>query len=355
MTRNYKDKSQLPPNMSANPAFMAATPSPIPLPVSKVQPENAVTKNTESSEAHPRPSRTEHEQKVLCPSARLRIHLEDLSNPATARFTSIVPISTLLEEAILHVQHHLFTPPAQSKDEEDLSSSRPPQKPIKPKPEWKPQEVRSVTLILRPMDGVAYTTGTDLDEAHKEIHLNLGYLHSKLDKSNADFLHEVRGVVTHEMVHAFQHNGHGTCPGGLIEGIADYVRMKSGLGAKHWEKWPANEKTRGKKWDEGYQKTAWFLEWLEGVSREGLIGELNVAMKEGKWDEGKLFRKVTGLTVDEWWKMYTMDWEPLNLRREKKARGEICGETDATCPCDNVHLQRRPGAEKESRELHPLD
>lgn len=36
--------------------------------------------------------------------------------------------------------------------------------------------VRSVTLILRSLDGVAYTTGSDLDEDHKEIHMSLQYI-----------------------------------------------------------------------------------------------------------------------------------------------------------------------------------
>ena len=306
----YRDKSQLPSNMSANPAIMTALPSPIPAPVSRPRPDNNINKEPDQTES--KPTQDPPKKQSLCPSARLRIHLDDLSHSVTERFTNVVPISTLLSEAILNVQHHLFTPP--NSQHEHPSTSRPPQRPIKPTPSWKPQEVRSVTLVLRPMDGVAYTTGTSLDEAHKEIHLNLGYLQAKQSSSNADFLHEVRGVVTHEMVHAFQHNAHGTCPGGLVEGIADYVRMKSGLGAKHWTKWPANEDTRGKKWDEGYQRTAWFLEWVEGVCGVGAIGEVNEAMKDEKWEDGKLFKKVTGHTVDEWWKMYKEDWESLNLK-----------------------------------------
>lgn len=35
---------------------------------------------------------------------------------------------------------------------------------------------RSVTLVLREMDGVAYTTGSDLDNDHKEIHFNTSYI-----------------------------------------------------------------------------------------------------------------------------------------------------------------------------------
>src|SRR5437762_3551729 len=35
---------------------------------------------------------------------------------------------------------------------------------------------RSVTLILRSMEGVAYTTGKDIDADHKEIHFSTDYI-----------------------------------------------------------------------------------------------------------------------------------------------------------------------------------
>ena len=46
-------------------------------------------------------------------------------------------------------------------------------------------------------------------------------------------------------MHCWQYNGLGTCPGGLIEGIADYVRLKDDLAPPHWTR-------GGKHWDEGY-------------------------------------------------------------------------------------------------------
>lgn len=66
------------------------------------------------------------------------------------------------------------------------------------------------------MDGVAYTKGSDLDDDHKEIHFSTRHILN----SKARAADEIRGVVTHEMVHCFQYNAKGTCPGGLIEGIA---------------------------------------------------------------------------------------------------------------------------------------
>lgn len=169
------------------------------------------------------------------------------------------------------------------------------------------------------MDGVAYTTGISLDTAHKEIHLSLSYCHSILraNPSNPSALaHEVLGVTTHETVHCFQHSCHDTAPAGLIEGIADYVRLKAGRAPKHWTKFPATTSSRGERWDEGYQKTAWFLEWSE--KEAGLMGRgvclLNRDMKTGKWGMGECWRKCFGEEVEEMWKRYREGWEEENRR-----------------------------------------
>jgi hypothetical protein len=66
------------------------------------------------------------------------------------------------------------------------------------------------------MQGVAYTTGSDLDDDHKEIHFSTDYIESSASRAHD----EIFGVLVHEVVHCFQYNANGTCPGGLIEGIA---------------------------------------------------------------------------------------------------------------------------------------
>ena len=92
------------------------------------------------------------------------------------------------------------------------------------------------------MGGVAYTTGTDLDNDHKELHFSLNYIANNGGVSRDEIL----GVICHELVHCFQWAANGTCPGGLIEGVADWVRLRAGLGAKHWKR------EAGGKWDGGY-------------------------------------------------------------------------------------------------------
>jgi hypothetical protein len=60
------------------------------------------------------------------------------------------------------------------------------------------------------------------------------------DNSHAAAKREIKGVLVHEIVHALQCTGKDTCPGGLIEGIADWVRLQSDLAPPHWKEKPDN-------------------------------------------------------------------------------------------------------------------
>ncbi|GAA5986820.1 hypothetical protein JCM10908_000911 [Rhodotorula pacifica] len=155
--------------------------------------------------------------------------------------------------------------------------------------------IRCITLYLRAFDGVAYTCSSDLDPAHKEIHLSASYLAGVAQRSASTPAHiglEIRGVVTHEMVHVFQHNGKGTVPGGLIEGVADWVRDKAGLSAPHWRKTRPDDCD---KWDQGYEKTGFFLSWLsERVKNPLLIPQMNLAMLHKEWEGGAVLKQLLG-------------------------------------------------------------
>jgi Peptidase of plants and bacteria len=147
------------------------------------------------------------------------------------------------------------------------------------------------------MGGVAYTTGLDLDDAHKEIHVSLSYIKNCCGEDNdARRRDEIIGVITHEMVHCYQYNGLGTAPGGLIEGIADFVRLKAGLSPPHWSR-----KEKSEKWDQGYQHTAYFLEWIEEKFGEGSVARINLALKGVKYKERRFWRRLFGSSIKELW------------------------------------------------------
>lgn len=149
---------------------------------------------------------------------------------------------------------------------------------------------------------MAYTTGLDLDHDHKEINISAEYI--KNCARNGDKRHELLGVICHELVHCFQWDAEGTCPGGLIEGIADWVRLRAGLGAAHWKQEASGE------WDGGYQKTGYFLEWLERRFGEGTVRRLNGCLREGEYDGEKVFGACCeGEKVGDLWKAYRKDLE----------------------------------------------
>ncbi|KLO11342.1 plant basic secretory protein [Schizopora paradoxa] len=201
------------------------------------------------------------------PMPKLRIQVADLSSPGSIEFFANLHPTELLREAVMAVLTTLYTP------------------------ENCPRHVRSVTLYIDEMGGVAHSNGSSLDDDHKEIHLSTSHISNNKQRAKD----EIRGVIFHEMVHCYQYNGKGKCPGGLIEGIADFVRLRAQLGPPHW-------KRGGSKWDEGYQTTAFFLDWLDGKFGAGTVQKINLCMRQPYRVE--IFQEVTGQSVESLWQSY---------------------------------------------------
>ncbi|BAT93910.1 Basic secretory protease [Vigna angularis] len=147
------------------------------------------------------------------------------------------------------------------------------------------KNVQKVTLYVDDMDGVAYAS-------NNEIHLSGRYV----GNYQGDVKREITGVLYHEMVHIWQWNGNGGAPGGLIEGIADYVRLKANYAPSHWVK-PG----QGQKWDQGYDVTARFLDYCESL-KSGFVAELNQKMRTAYSDQ--FFVDILGKSVDQLWNEY---------------------------------------------------
>ncbi|KAJ6424373.1 hypothetical protein OIU84_025214 [Salix udensis] len=147
------------------------------------------------------------------------------------------------------------------------------------------KDVRAVNLFIDVMNGVAYAT-------NNEIHVSNNYI----GNYSGDVRREITGVLYHEMVHIWQWNGNGQAPGGLIEGIADFVRLKANYAPSHWV-----QAGQGDRWDQGYDVTAKFLDYCNGL-RSGFVAELNKKMKAGY--SAQFFVDLLGKTVDQLWKDY---------------------------------------------------
>ena len=143
-----------------------------------------------------------------------------------------------------------------------------------------------VSLFIDDRDGVAFTS-------NNEIHVSARYINGY----SRNVKTEITGVLYHESTHIWQWNGNGqSTPGGLIEGIADYVRLKAGYAPSHWVK-PG----QGDRWDQGYDVTARFLDYCNSL-RNGFVGELNKKLRTGY--SANFFVELLGKNVDQLWKDY---------------------------------------------------
>ncbi|KAI1410825.1 BSP-domain-containing protein [Hypoxylon sp. FL1857] len=213
---------------------------------------------------------------------RLRLHIQDIGHKGSSIFLSSVNASTVLPSSICSIHKHLY--PSSS------AVSSPSSAPSHPPP------TRSVTLILRDMDGVAYTTGTDLDADHKEIHFSLRYIAGIASSRRTA---EITGVIVHELVHCYQWNGLGAAPGGLIEGVADWVRLQCELAPPHWKPDEAPAK-----WDVGYQGTAYFLQYLETRFGAGTVRRLNEKLRRERYEEKAFWTELVGRPVEQLFEDY---------------------------------------------------
>ncbi|KAI9731176.1 MAG: hypothetical protein M1834_005369 [Cirrosporium novae-zelandiae] len=350
-----QQQSRLPP---APPLAMSSTTA---NPASSTPLPQANTTTTTTALPHPITPAPPHH-----PHPKLLLHCPELTHPgAHIFFTCLPPTSSppaALASAITHSLTHLYTP--------------------HPQPNIHVPQIRSISLYLRPLPHqVAYTTGTDLDpDFHKEIHLSLWYVatkHREFHKANCQFSgcpancgndnddsaqgwdvcgdgkvralvrHEILGVLTHEVVHTLQFNGKGSAPGGFIEGVADFVRLRAGLAPAHWgeppvgppkkenqmedtatgtatttatattsalppgmlpphDEPPTTSKTTSEKWDAGYQHTAYFLNWLDQRAFGGdrVVHRMNQFLAQNRYEERGFWEGCCGRDVGVLWRRY---------------------------------------------------
>jgi len=215
---------------------------------------------------------SDNECSTSLPTPLLLLEIRDLSSTGAKRFLHSVDPSTILTSAVKTV-HEILVPGQESTP-----------------------NVRSVSLILHNFSGVAYTTGKDIDFEHKEIHFNTGYI----ENIKPELLtKEITGVLVHEMVHVWQWNGQGNCNGGLIEGVADWVRLKANLDPPHWKK-----RAKECDWDDGYDVTGYFLAWLEEKFGQGIVVKMNEKLKEKYVEEEFWSEMCAGASVHELWEEY---------------------------------------------------
>lgn len=190
------------------------------------------------------------------------------------------------------------------------------------------------------MPGVAYTTGSSLDDDHKEIHLSMDYIGGVPPNPPHRQHDEIQGVLVHEMVHCWQWNAVGTAPSGLIEGIADFVRLKAGLSPPHWKK------EYGGDWDAGYQHTGYFLDWIESTCGEGSVRKINDRLREREYVEEEFWKDLFGQDVCALWDDYSKTFGDQSKEERVEGDERAKGKESDDDNDDEMVLVERHGEEQ---------
>jgi hypothetical protein len=146
---------------------------------------------------------------------------------------------------------------------------------------------KKVSFVIDPSyEGVAATSGD-------VIRFNPAWFHAH--PGDID-------VVTHEAMHVVQAYPNDAGPGWITEGIADYVRYVFGVdnaGAN----WALPAFKPKQHYTQSYRVTARFFLWIEKKKNRDFVKKLDVAMRGKKYTE-KIWKKLTGSTLDELWNEY---------------------------------------------------
>jgi len=114
-------------------------------------------------------------------------------------------------------------------------------------------------------------------------------------------------IVTHETMHIVQSYGEGSnIPGWLTEGIADYARYAYGVGNEK-AGWSLPKYSSTQNYQNSYRITARFLAWLEYSGHKGLVKKLDQAGRDKTYNEGEIWKLLTGKTIDELWLAYSQN------------------------------------------------
>ncbi|KAL6957579.1 hypothetical protein U1Q18_041881 [Sarracenia purpurea var. burkii] len=147
----------------------------------------------------------------------------------------------------------------------------------------KVEEVSIVIDVYKGAEAICYGNTINVSAVYLE-----GY--------QGDVKWEFTSLIHHEMTHVWQWNGAGQAPIGLVEGIADYTILKANYYPPGFAK-PG----MGERWDQGYDFTARFLEYCDGL-RPGFVAALNKKMKDSFSVD--FFVELLGKPVDELWREY---------------------------------------------------
>jgi hypothetical protein len=143
------------------------------------------------------------------------------------------------------------------------------------------------TITVQPMDGVAYTSGTNVFVSESWCN----------DQMNGQAI----GSLVHESVHVVQQYQSSDVPSWLVEGMADYVRWFKYEPQSHGAdmEWMRRQgKDFDPSYDGSYRISANFLNWVTQKYDANIVTEVNAVARQDKYTDD-FWKQRTGKTLQE--------------------------------------------------------
>ncbi len=172
-------------------------------------------------------------------------------------------------------------------------------------------QIAQIDYVVRNFNGISYKSGggsrVRIDYSTQWIERNF----ANADTAKLDY--ETRGVIYHELTHAYQLDpkGCGHYDGRsenwvFIEGLADAVRVACGCFEQDFA---SSDRPRGGSWRSGYRITGYFLYWLQLTKDADFIRKFNKSAAEiNPWSWNAAMHHILGegeqFDVDNLWKEY---------------------------------------------------
>ena len=167
--------------------------------------------------------------------------------------------------------------------------------------------LKTLDYELQDAKGVSWKDG---DGPYASITYTTGHIESSFvdnDTARVDF--ETRGVLLHELTHAFQLEPQGIGPYGgsnpavweMVEGTADAVRVA--CGGFHGEA----DRPKGGSYHDGYRHVGYFFNWVRETKDPDFIRKMNRSCLEvvpWSWDGAVSYALGPGHTINALWQEY---------------------------------------------------
>lgn len=172
-------------------------------------------------------------------------------------------------------------------------------------------QVNNIEYVVRSFDGVSYKSGSG-------DYIRIDYSTDWIEKSykgvdveQVDY--ETRGVLYHELTHAYQlePKGCGTYGDGgifwaFIEGTADAVRVYNGCFDQDFS---SSDRPKGGTWTDGYRTLGYFIYWMQKNKDKDFIRKFNAtAATVNPWTFDGAMKAILGdkpeITMSNLWEEY---------------------------------------------------